>query len=133
MGLLIRKNFINDSEQQTPFSECYVRIEQYLIRKSPSFLDIVVRYYYSKEIADESTRKFNSYSSSIQGILDPYLIIDGNVKRVPNRFSIPLISTNEDGNKDYDITVLNEIYKQSYNYLKEELKREVEDIIIEDL
>lgn len=132
MGLIVRKDLVDDLEQQTPFSECYVRIEQYLIRKSPSFLDIVVRYYSSKEVADNNTRKLNSQPTPLQGILDPYLIVNEELKRVPNRFSIPLISINNDI-EEYDITILNNVYEQAYNYLKEELKKEIEDIIIEDL
>ena len=132
MGLLLKINFVNDKTYQIPLSECYVRIENYLIRKNPSFLDLTIRYWQSKEIADLNTRKLNTSPTPLQGVLDPYLIIDEQFVKLPNRFSIPLIST-IDGVENYDVTILENIYQQSYDYLKIELKNQINNILIEDL
>lgn len=132
MGLILKKDLINDNLFQKPFSECYVTIDTYLIRKNPAFLDLTVRYWVSKEIADLSKRNLNDKPKPIIGILDPYMVVNDDLVKIPNRFSIPL-TVIKDGVEDYDFTILNNLYEQSYDYLKDELDKVIDDLIIEDL
>lgn len=132
MGLLLKTDFVNDVTYQTPYSECYVRIETYLIRRNPAILDLKVWYWKSKEIAESNTRSLHSKITPLNGILDPYMVVNDELVKIPNRFSIPLLSI-KNGVEDYDMSILNDVYTQGYTYLKEELNKIFETLTIEDL
>ena len=132
MGLIFKKTFLHDKTYQIQHEECYVRIENYLIRKNPAFLELTVRYWESKEIADSNNRSLYTKPSGLVGVLDPYLLIDEEFVKFPSRFTIPLISK-KDEIEDYDINVITDVLTQSYEFLKIELQKEFSDLIIEDL
>lgn len=136
MGLLLKKQFVHDSTYKIPFSECYVRIENYTIRNNPAFLHLTVRYFKSKADADSNDRIPDGKMSPITGVLDPYNVLEtGELVKWPVRFSIPLVKENccSKLGLRYDIGIITELYTQSYAHLKNELQKEFEDLVIEDL
>ena len=133
MGLYITKDVINDSVKQIPISKFYARIENYVIRNNPAYLDLKVRYFISKEIAEKNDRIPNGKVVPFDGILDLYeRTSSNNIVKLTTRFSIPLIKT-VDGIEKYDINIITDIYKQSYDFLKSEMANTIKDIIIENI